>query len=450
MINRAKIRFACTAIVVAARIARRVMTIIARKRDPGSDKPCHYRESEFRNIVALAVLVALLVLPRATSAAEFADVAIEAKDGRAMEWFYESLRRTEARESITRILHYGDSHIAADILTGALRQRFQRGFGDAGLGFVLAGKPWQWYWRKGLSSYSSKGWRVDGLSQASLATDNRLGLAGVSLSAYRAGEWVCLEAAGARFDLYLMKQAGGGTVDVLLDGALYHHGLSLLSSKPEPLYLEVAAGYDGSHTIELRVASTGWVRIFGVVAERDRPGVVYDALGINGARADRPLMWDRRILKDNIERRDPDLIVISYGSNEVGDADLDLAEYGKSFSALLTRLHTAAPRASLLVISPPDRATRAGARWQTINRMSLLVETQRQAAFRSGAAFWDLFHAMGGAGSIERWATLPAPLAQTDRVHLTATGYRLVAENLYRQLMLAYLWTVIEEELGER
>jgi lysophospholipase L1-like esterase len=166
-------------------------------------------------------------------------------------------------------------------------------------------------------------------------------------------------------------------------------------------------------------------------------GVVYDALGRNGARATDLLLWDWRAMADSLGRQNPKLIVIAYGSNEVGDADLDIADYTASFRELLARFHRAAPRASILVISPPDRAARAGGRWQTIPRMRSLVQAQRQAALGEGAAFWNLFQAMGGSGSIERWTT--AQLAQPDRVHLTRTGYRLVAQMLYEELMRGYL-----------
>ncbi|HLF85090.1 MAG TPA: GDSL-type esterase/lipase family protein, partial [Blastocatellia bacterium] len=144
----------------------------------------------------------------------------------------------------------------------------------------------------------------------------------------------------------------------------------------------------------------------------------------------------------SLERRDPDLIVVAYGSNEVSDADLDLEEYKVSFTTLLSRFHEAAPRASILVIGPPDRAVRIGHRWKTIRRMPALVEAQRQAAFEAGAAFYDLFKAMGGPGSIERWATQPQPLAQPDRVHLASRGYKLGADWLYSKLMSGYLQTI--------
>jgi lysophospholipase L1-like esterase len=114
---------------------------------------------------------------------------------------------------------------------------------------------------------------------------------------------------------------------------------------------------------------------------------------------------------------------------------------------LLNKFHDAAPRASILVIGPPDRAVRIANRWKTIARMPALVEAQRQAAFEAGAAFYDLFKAMGGAGSIERWVTQPQPLAQTDRVHLTTAGYRLVADRLYQQMMGGYVQATAEGQL---
>jgi lysophospholipase L1-like esterase len=346
--------------------------------------------------------------------------------------FYQSLERAYRGEWVTRILHYGDSHVAADILTGSLRRELQLCFGNAGTGFVLPGTP---YSREGVTVRTSAGWRVDGLTQASLAADGRLGLAGASVSTQETAEWITVTAAGSYFDIYLLKQPGGGAIDVLFDGIVRKRGVSLASRSTEFRHIEIVADIGSVHTIEIRTASAGRTRIFGIAIERNRDGVVYDALGINGARASRPLRWDWKLLAASLKRRDPDLIVVAYGSNEVSDPDLDLEDYTASFTTLLQRFRDAAPRASILVIAPPDRAVRAANKWKTIGTLPALVEAQRRAAFSAGAAFYDLFNAMGGAGSIARWATFREPLAQSDRVHLTSAGYRLVADWLYAELM---------------
>lgn len=369
--------------------------------------------------------------------------AIEDVNNQALHNFYNSLSNTLSKNisensGITRIIHYGDSHVAADILTSELRNRFQQQLGNAGTGFVLTGKPWSWYARKDVTTTISRGWQSNGLSQAQLPNDGRLGLAGISFTTDQVGEHSSLTATGRYFDIYLMKQPSGGTVEVLLDGVKYRHRVSLLSEQYEPTYIPIKADKNGSHTIEIETIRAGQVRVFGLDVRQDQPGIIYDALGINGARASRLSQWDWDILKSNLSYAKPNLVIIAYGSNEVSDPDLNLTEYEKNFASFLQKFHQAVPQAALLVISPPDRAIQVAGRWQSASAMPALVEAQRQAALANGAAFWNLFQAMGGAGSINKWANLPTPLAQADHVHLTKAGYQLVAQTLHQELTKGY------------
>ena len=140
----------------------------------------------------LAVILSLIVagLPvagrvirqglRQPSRAIAPSLPIEDPGGDEMRAFYESLMRTEARPSrgLTRIVHYGDSHVAADLLTGELRRKFQMGFGDGGPGFIVAGRPWQGYSPHGVRTAASPGWETRGV-KTSPESDHRFGLAGV-------------------------------------------------------------------------------------------------------------------------------------------------------------------------------------------------------------------------------------------------------------------------------
>ena len=87
-------------------------------------------------------------------------VFIEDKDG-AMSSFYEALVALAYGErDKVRIRHYGDSHIANDGTTHALRVLLQRRFGDGGHGFVLAKARTRWYKHKGIKHLSSSRWKV--------------------------------------------------------------------------------------------------------------------------------------------------------------------------------------------------------------------------------------------------------------------------------------------------
>jgi lysophospholipase L1-like esterase len=380
------------------------------------------------------------------------ELTIEDPTGHAMTRFYSALSATLSKSNdagpsadhaaVTRIVHYGDSHIAADILTGALRHHFMDDFGSAGPGFILPGVSG--YSRLGVESGWTPAWHVEGTGQIDPEGDCRFGLAGLALSTSLAGERLWVTADSSSFDLYLLKQPGGGDIEVLLDGT--SQGIvPLKSDQPSPYYFKVASPTVARHTLEIRTKAAGAVRVLGIAVEGDGPGVVYDALGINGARATRPLSWDWGTLASNLERRHPDLIMLSYGTNEAGDQDLDLDSYRTRFSEMIGRFHTAAPDASILVIAPPDRARRTGGKWMSIKAMAGVVSAQRQAALPSGAAFCDLYDEMGGPGSIQEWATPSYELAAADRVHLTRSGYRLVADALYRGIEGAYLESVWRE-----
>ncbi len=166
--------------------------------------------------------------------------------------------------------------------------------------------------------------------------------------------------------------------------------------------------------------------------------VAYEAKGVNGARAVKPLGWNWEAVSESFAEHEPALIVIAYGTNEAGDADLNLVEYKANFEELLQRFKAAAPAASLLVIAPPDRARFKHGKWRSIPLLPALIATQREAALAEGAAFWNQFAAMGGAGSVNRWAHLTPKLAQKDRAHLTLAGYELIADSLYAELLHEY------------
>jgi len=130
-------------------------------------------------------------------------------------------------------------------------------------------------------------------------------------------------------------------------------------------------------------------------------------------------------------QRKPDLIVLAFGTNEAADADWTFAEYRQLLAGILRRLHATAPRASILIYGPPDRADLPLA----AKRMPGVIEAERRAAFEGNAAFWSSYDAMGGPGSMKAWVA--RGLGQADRVHFTSAGYVRLADLFYQDLMRA-------------
>ena len=382
-------------------------------------------------LLGLALVAGVLLLPATRATPQATTRGIENAAG--LDSFFRALAATTARRRMepVRVMHFGDSHTAADILTAEIRRSFQRDFGDGGAGLVSARNPFSTP-RRGVQTGTSAGWWIDGIAGKG-ATDGIYGPAGFSLSTDRADERAWLQANCNHFEVYYLKQPGGGRIDILIDGAsVLDKPLSLDASAPAPDYFTFDSPSDGNHRIEIRTIGTGRVRLLGIVTEHIAPGVSYDVLGINGARAVRLLSWNDTAFVDNILQRKPDLIIVAYGTNEVTDDDWSVESYERMFANILKRFRRAAPQASILVYGPPDRSDNQKA----ISKMPAMIEAQRRAAIEVGAAFWNSYAAMGGAGSMNNW--VEQGYGQNDHVHLTSGGYIKIGGLFYNDLMAAY------------
>lgn len=347
--------------------------------------------------------------------------------------FFEQLFRNQDgnNPSNIHILHYGDSHTAADEWTGFLRALFQNRFGDGGSGWTHAGRPWTSFRRLDLRSNGSQGWYSDGL--AGRSGDGMYGLGGVSMTTTRPRESVTLEVQCQTLEIFFLRQNNGGNV------AFYDNGVMVekISTAGElgPGYYRYTPPTSGLHRFQLETLDYAPVRLFGWVTEQGR-GVTYETLGINGAQASIVFNWEETILASHIRKRDPALIVLAYGTNEAGNKDWTHESYRDMFATLIHRFRKLAPTATILVIGPPDRYIRTRAGWQVYGNVDRIVDAQREAALGTGCAFWDMRAKMGGKGSMRQWVA--AGLAQADYVHFTAVGYRLLGGAVFQDLMEHY------------
>src|SRR5262249_41190185 len=144
---------------------------------------------------------------------------------------------------------------------------------------------------------------------------------------------------------------------------------------------------DGPHRLTLRPAGGGPVELYGVALERDAPGVQLDSLGVVGAQAEHLYSWDWPVLSAQITRRDPRLVILWYGTNEVPNLLLDPPVFEDRLVELVGRLRAAAPRASVLLVAPPDFGLQDMQQaWHTPPRLLDIIRGERRAAERSGAA----------------------------------------------------------------
>ncbi len=361
--------------------------------------------------------------------------------------FYGALSRLEAgeRQAPVRIAWFGDSHTAADFLTGELRGQLQERYGNAGPGFVHVGIDSTRH--DEVSSSASGRWQRQPASPAAFyeQDDAVFGLAGMrahvregtALLRPRAEpghvNWefvVRPTSATARLAL-----AAPGVNSTRVDFPSKVTGDALVQRRGSQLF---GVTYRTDASAELHVQARS-LDVFGAFGESDASGVVLDVMGINGARIRTMLAWHEGVWLGELAERAPDLVVLAYGTNEAGDGN-PITRYEEDYRRVMERVAAAAPEADCLLVGPTARGS---GQERQVHRTLQLDELQARVAHELGCAYFSLFEAMGGAGSYERWAGAEPRLASSDGVHLTQEGYRRLGRLLAGRLLAsqrAYAW----------
>lgn len=406
--------------------------------------------------------------------------------------FYTALDGLAAgtRKDHVRVMWLGDSHGQADFWSGKLRSILQKRFGNGGPGFVHI--AFGGYRHDGVEVFKKDKWATTprGPSTSQVTGDGVLGLGGLLTSAKNPGSEAGVEvrdsslAGKLHWDLCYRFAKPGDAIQVSLTGKkpltlsagnklaanppLQH--MKLTTDTTPPAAAQAGAGgtsgtgtngtgtngtgTDGTGTNgaaakdeaggakeqaapkpRLTVSpTTGYPYFCGVVIETDpteKPGVVLDILGINGARYTTALAWNEEAWMAELMRRSPDLVIFEYGTNESGDVGIKVETYEDRVARIVARIRKKKPDTDCAVLAPTERADQE-------ERSARMRDILREAAKQNGCFFWDTIEAMGGKGAMRAWRDSSPPLGAKDGIHLTVKGYYELGEKLAADLMKKY------------
>ncbi len=340
--------------------------------------------------------------------------------GHSLASWARDLRALKAgRRQHVRVLHYGDSQLDIDHITASLRALYQRRYGDGGLGFVPAAKPWRWFYQPGVVHRSSAGWRVHRLAGGTLP-DGRLGL-GLSATERSVGAgWVRVvyRTPASRVELTYLRQPAGGSVTLLIAGKPPRR---VSTASPRFALGSLAIEGLGENKQVVQVSTRGRVRLLGLRFERLR-GVTWEGLPMISARFHRLVHVNAALWKAELRHVAPSLVVYQFGANDALSYGGNIKVYELKVARVLRWRAEALPQASCLVIGPLDQLRRVKGRLTPRSSVSKVIAAQRAAARRQGCAFWDARQAMGGPGSLKGW--MSRGFLRHDLVHLSRKGAR--------------------------
>ena len=329
------------------------------------------------------------------------------------------------RDTIT-MLHVGDSHVAGDFMSDALRTYFQKRLGDAGRGLI--------------SPPSLKGYRASGVDQelkgkwenfnSRYEKDKSYGLAGVIMQAKRAGATYSVAAENTdSITFHLVGEFGGGNVKITSNRETKTLVTESLVTSLETITVL-------GHKAELRSMGGGSVSVIGVELNKNARGARYINMGLPGATGEVAKFWKRDLMRAQLEEIKPDLIIWSYGTNEGFDDNFEPKKYMSMIQSTFDFIKVAAPQADWVIVGAPDgqRKTGEGSTcsdgWKRPPKIDEVNKTLAQIARDNNFAFFDWSQAMGGKCSMVKW--IKRGHGGKDHVHFKISGYEKSATLLQR------------------
>ena len=366
----------------------------------------------------------------------------------------DALQSGRATRSL-KIVTFGNSLISADNVTNVVRERLSERFGDGGRGLVLVDR-FANYGPRSRSGYAYAGaWTAFNFAIGEKGR-NVFGLGGVAHEATPGAftEWRLKGETEA--ELFWLDRKDGGDFELKADGKLLQKVASEKHDAPKRLRFQIPAG---AKKLTL-AAPHGRLSVFGISLERQTPGIVFDTIGVPAAEASHYLTVKEAIALDHIAARDPKLLVFMLGGNEIrrlswvrgAKADARKASLENDLATFVDRMKRGAPGAACLVVGPIDAVYNnadSPMKLKTRPQTDEINAMERKVAADKGCAFFDLYAAMGGKGSLAKFHA--NSMLQDDLVHPKGRGFDLLGELFADALLKAYVDApALQEELATR
>lgn len=160
------------------------------------------------------------------------------------------------------------------------------------------------------------------------------------------------------------------------------------------------------------------ITIYGISLDSDDPGLVYNAIGVNGARLSSYL--NSELYSQHLAAINPDLIIFSIGTNDANTKYFDYERYKTEYIQLIEISKLAAPNAAILITVPNDCYYYK----RYVNKNTPIMRNQIiKIASKYNYGVWDFYSVMGGLNSSQTWYNYG--LMRYDRIHFNHEGYIL-------------------------
>jgi lysophospholipase L1-like esterase len=354
--------------------------------------------------------------------------------------FFARLEKAKSSSKALHILHYGDSQIEMDRISGIVRQRLQSEFGGEGAGIVPAIQTIPSFSvRQSYSGVLSR-YVVYGDTSQPRASHRRYGLLanvaqlnGVATITVAAANFKQTQEGTKRFSrlvLILGNNAADFSANCQSRPYVLKENKKTVSTITWDFDVPVSRA-----TIELK----GKAEIYGISME-GKAGITVDNVPLRGCSGTIFTRIDSMTLAQCYQQMDICLIIMQFGGNMMPQINSQKAI--DRYMALLTKqikyLKRLNPNAMILFIGPSDMSKRINGKMQTYPYLPALNSSLKETVTLNNAVYWDMFNVMGGENSMISWVKHSPQWAGSDYIHFTEAGANQIATALSDAFMLHY------------
>lgn len=337
-----------------------------------------------------------------------------------------------------RILHYGDSQLEEDRMTFIIRDSLQKMFGGDGQGMMPA-RSHHTFSMTGNANGSITRYMI--FAPERRCGGNKYGPFGdfvrlygsVRLNYRQSNRKDVKRRYFNEVTVVAGNTSGKGLAVTLGDSTIRFNA-------GENLVRAVFSVPDSSDKVSVNISGTG--DIYGVLMDT-KTGVAVDNIPMRGCSGTIFTAMNADQLHSYYEEENVRLIFLQYGGNSVPviTNSKHVSKYCGTIRRQIDYIQSLAPKAKIVFIGPSDMGKR------TWNMIPQLVDSLICTANSCGAAYWDIFGAMGGKNSMASWVN--KGLAATDYIHFSTKGSKLMASRIADSFKLYYeyyLWRKENEE----
>ena len=351
------------------------------------------------------------------------------------------MESAQSRGRTVRVLHYGDSQIEMDHITSRLRATLQAQFSGGGPGLlplgnftpVTAAQVWVNGSYQKLSSFGDSTVSRSAGNYGPMMQCHRINgpvSAGVRPSAHQYADSLV-----KRFDhIRVVFNNRGGLFEASLTVPSMHY---TASRNTDATGVQCFDWQLDSCADRLNFKYVGNADFYGAMVDCGH-GVAVDNIPMRGCSGHQFKTVSESMLRNAYDLMDVAVIIMQFGGNSVPylHGTKSIANYCHELGQQIDYLHTCCPDATIVFIGPSDMTATGGEIWQTYSALPDIVAQLRDSAMAHGAAYWSIYHAMGGWNSMKTW--VQKGYAGKDYMHFTQKGADIMGDRLADALMKQY------------